>query len=475
MVSRLKFSMAKLSGKVVTQLSKIGPGGGKNIPGYAFDRIGGHESISELAKDLKIGSVLITGTNGKTTTTTLFIKLMTGDIEFRKSFENNTIHSIVTAILNQKGDLGIFEYGIRNLKYGIPDTVQKLINPIGVVYTTISKEHTQVAGVKNPFTAYYHAKQLLSKEMKRGVVVTNSDDPRTALIGINKQKDIHVNFYGLEIDNICDDDGISIKCPNCGELLNYSHKFLNHRGVYECSCGFKRPEPNVKLTKAEFGIDKWNLTIEGDLYNYIAKKNVSFKVEIAVPPFGFHNIYNTLASITAYATFTPKVENIESTIHEIFDNLDMSFIPPGRFEVVRVSDDKFIGLGQGDNGDALKINSMFMKQYINSPFEFIYTTPDVDEDDIFNDHYRVIKNMNPDHIIVVPGRTSVEKAEEYCEIIRRDFEGVDFYPLGYDEMAKRIEKLTDLALSSSYDYVIMSGCGEEQAMWEEIKKHIINR
>ena len=102
MVSGLKFNIAKLSGKVVTQLSKVGPGGGKNIPGYAFDRIGGHESISELAKDLKIGSVLITGTNGKTTTTTLFIKLMTGGIEFRKSFENNTINQHTLGALEKK-------------------------------------------------------------------------------------------------------------------------------------------------------------------------------------------------------------------------------------------------------------------------------------------------------------------------------------------------------------------------------------
>ena len=153
----------------------------------------------------------------------------------------------------------------------------------------------------------------------------------------------------------------------------------------------------------------------------------------------------------------------------------MSFIPPGRFEVVNVGGGKFVGLGQGDNGDALKINAMFMKQYIDGPFEFIYTTPDENEDDIFFDHYNVIKNMNPDHIIVVPGRTSIKKAEEYCEIIRRDYDEVDFYPLSYDEMAKRIEKLTSLALDSSYDYVIMSGCGEEQAMWEEIKKNMINR
>lgn len=196
-------------------------------------------------------------------------------------------------------------------------------------------------------------------------------------------------------------------------------------------------------------------------------------MDITVPPFGFHNIYNTLASITAYATFTPKAENIESTIHEIFDNLDMSFIPPGRFEVIKTSNGKFVGLGQGDNGDALKINSMFMEQYIKGPFEFIYTTPDEGEEDIFNDHYRVIKYLNPDHIIVAPGRKSVKKAEEYCEIIRRDFDEVDFYPLSYDEMAKRVEKLTGLALNSRYDYVIMTGCGEEQLMWEEIKKNII--
>lgn len=42
-------------------------------------------------------------------------------------------------------------------------------------------------------------------------------------------------------------------------------------------------------------------------------------------------------------------------------------------------------------------------------------------------------------------------------------------------MAVRIEKLAELALDSEYGYVIMTGCGEEQAMWEEIKKKLIKR
>ena len=474
MVGIVKYNMAKISGKVVSVLAKRGPGSGGTYPGHIFTKIGGQESISKLASDLKIGSVLITGTNGKTTTTTLLIKLMSNDIQIRKSYENNILNSIVTALLTQNGDMGIFEYGIRNLTYGIPDTVQKLIDPIGVVYTTISQEHTQVAGIKNPFEDYYKAKKLLSEGMQRGAIVTNADDPRTALIGLNKASDVDINYYGIEVDNVEDIGGEDIECPKCGQPLSYSKHFLNHRGVYTCQCGFKRPEPDVKLVNAEFNTDSWKLTIDGDLFNYTTSKNVNFNVELTVPPFGFHNIYNTLASITAYATFTPKVENIENTVKEIFNNLDMSFIPPGRFEVVDIGG-KYVGLGQGDNGDAIKINAMFMNQFVDGPLEFIYTTPDEDEEEIFNDHFEVVKSMNPDHVIVVPGRKSIEKAKEYYEIIKKEYPDAEFYPLSYDEMGVRIEKLTELASNSDYEYVIMTGCGEEQAMWEEIKKKMINR
>ena len=474
MVGKLKFNVAKIIGKVLSHVAHYGPGNGMNYPGLMFSKIAGQEAVGDLAKDLKLGSVLVTGTNGKTTTTTLFIKLISQDIQIRSSYENNTINTIATALLKYKGDLGVFEYGIRNIKYGIPDTVQRLVDPIGVVYTTISQEHTQVAGVKNPFESYFHAKELLSEGMTRGVVVANCDDPRTALIGINKSRDIDVNFYGISTDIIQDPGANTIKCPKCGEMLDYSHFYLNHRGIYTCKCGFKRPEPNVKLVGAEFNSDSWILNIEGELFNYFAKTNISLNLKLNVPPFGFHNIYNTLASITAYATFTPKLDNIENNIYNIFNNMDMSFIPPGRFEVVDVGG-KFIGLGQGDNGDALKINAMFMNQYVDGPLEFIYTTPDENEEEVFYDHYEVLKSMNPDSVIVVPGRKSIKKAEEYYNIIKKDYPSAKFYPLSYDEMKVRIEKLHQMAIDSEYKYVIMTGCGEEQEMWEEIKKKIIKR
>ena len=291
--------------------------------------------------------------------------------------------------------------------------------------------------------------------------------------GIDKENDVKVNYYGIETDDVEDINGNAVECPRCGEKLNYSKYILNHRGVYTCSCGFKRPELNVKVTDVEFNPDSWKLTIDGDLFNYTVSKNVKFNFDITVPAFGFHNIYNTLASITTYATFTPKVENIESTSKSVFNNLDMSFIPPGRFEVVDIGG-KFVGLGQGDNGDAAKINAMFMNQYVDGPLEFIYTTPDVDEEEIFDDHFEVIKSMNPAHIIVVPGRESIDKAHEYYELIKEEYPDAEFYPLSYSEMDVRIKKLVELARNSDYNYVIMTGCGEEQAMWERIKRNLID-
>ena len=147
----IKVAFAKTLAKIGAPISKLGSGSGKSLAGIIFTKMVGVDAVCELSGDVGIGSIILTGTNGKTTTTTLLIKLLSNDIEIRSSFESNTINAIASALIQQKGEIGVFEYGIRNIKYGIPDTVQRVVDPIGVVYTTISPEHAQVAGVKNPF------------------------------------------------------------------------------------------------------------------------------------------------------------------------------------------------------------------------------------------------------------------------------------------------------------------------------------
>ena len=65
MVRKFRFNFAKLTSKATSQLAKYGSGEGKAIPGYIFLKVGGIESLRELANELKLGSILVTGTNGK--------------------------------------------------------------------------------------------------------------------------------------------------------------------------------------------------------------------------------------------------------------------------------------------------------------------------------------------------------------------------------------------------------------------------
>lgn len=245
------YNLTKKFSQFTYKLLKVLPTGGKSYPGYLFIKYAGLDSIKKLANEqLETGSILITGTNGKTTTTTMLINLLSKDTDIISSVDNNTIYALTTALLSKKANIGVFEYGIRDIEHGIPDKVQKYVQPKGVLYTSISREHTQVLGKKNSFEQYVKAKTLLSKDMMNGVVMVNTDDPNTCNIGLNKQEEGHVIYYGLDTDMVEDVyEPADSYCPRCGKKLEYSRHYMNQRGVYSCECGFARHEPDIKVTK----------------------------------------------------------------------------------------------------------------------------------------------------------------------------------------------------------------------------------
>jgi len=467
---KIRCETAKISGKFAMNLVKLGKGMGKSFPGYLFLNIGTDNCLKELAKKPGIGSIIITGTNGKTTTTKLTSLLLANDTKISYNYDSNTINAIATGLLRDNIDLGIFEYGIRDIIHAIPDKVCELIQPIGVVYTNISREHTLVAGVQNPFNKYLKAKHLLSAPMKKGIVICNADDPRTAYIGKTKEKDTHVTYYGLEIDMNDKTSNTDVNCPLCGEILSYTIKYSNHRGIYSCNCGFKRPKPDIILTDLIKEFDQWTVKIKGNIYNYNHKKSIPVNLTVKTPAFGLYNLYNLLCAVTSYISFTPTPEKIENTIETITKTLDLSILPPGRFEIVKLND-KLVGMGQGDNGDALKANIQFMEDYIEDDFGFIYTTPDTGEDDIFEDHFNALLLSKPKKVYVVPGRTSIEAARKYYEEINKKLDA-EFYALAYEDMPKRRKEIIKLINKSPYKYIIVTGCGPEHYMWAELKSEL---
>lgn len=471
MAKTIKYHLAKKIGQFLYYTLKIMPTGGKSFPGLKFLDIAGEDALYDLTKDqIKTGSILITGTNGKTTTTTMIIDLLSMDTKLSKSVGNNTINALTTGLLVNNADMGVFEYGIRDVKHGVPDTICRLVDPIGVIYTNISREHTQVAGIKNPFKDYVHAKTLLSQQMNDGIIVTNADDPNTTYIGLKKEEDVHVTYYGFELEELNNQFGnTTVDCPKCGQKLEYSKQYMNQRGKYSCKCGFKRPEPDISVTSFTQTPQKWDIHIKGEVYNYHTRKNVNIDYDLSIPPFGIHNIYNIICSLTAYASFTPKPENIEHNAVKYYNNLDQGIVPPGRFELINYKN-KVVGVGQGDNGDALQVNSLLMQTVAKEKLEFIYTAPDEKEEEIFEDHIKTIKSINPDKLIIVPGRKSVEAARSYYTQVENDFNS-EFIPLEFD-FELRKNKILELIENSEYEYIIVTGCGEEIDLWEQIKNSI---
>ena len=150
----IRCALAQLAGKLSKYIIKLGRGMGKSFPGYIYLKIGKKECVSKLTSNLDIGSILITGTNGKTTTTKIIALLLGNDTDIIYNYESNTINAIITSLLDGNADLGVFEYGIRDIKHAIPDTVSRIIGPAGVVYTNVSREHSQIGVVKTHLKKY---------------------------------------------------------------------------------------------------------------------------------------------------------------------------------------------------------------------------------------------------------------------------------------------------------------------------------
>ncbi len=464
-----RYQFAKYAGIFTYYLLKVLPTGGKSFPGSVFLRIDHMSGLKRLTKQrINTGSILLTGTNGKTTTTKMLIGLLKNDTTVSKSYENNTIYALTTALLSSKSDIGVFEYGIRDIAHGKPDQVQENVDPMGVLYTNISREHTQVGGVKNSFEQYIFAKRLLSANMKDGIIIVNADDPNTSFIGEDKSKDCDIIYYGFETRDIEDPFKCQeVKCPKCESTLEYSFHYMNQRGIYSCDCGFKRREPDIKVTSIKAIEDKIDVTIEGSLKNH-QKKDIDVNINFSIPQIGFYNIYNALASTTAYLAFSPKPEGVEKVATNYFNNLDESIIPLGRFEIIKVGE-KIIGIGQGDNGDALRVNAITMSNILDgNDLDLIYTTPDANEHEIFLDHLSIIEQLKPTHINVLPGRISEKAAKEYFdEMVEKNIEA-EFHQVEYS-FSKKVELIKDLISNSKFKYILVSGCGEEQALWEKIK------
>lgn len=297
----LKLTLAIISAKLLTKLIKLtNRGGGTAAPGLLALNLE-PELIKRLVSKLPRGAVIISGTNGKTTTARILATIL--DQTKIKMIHNragsNLLRGIASAIITKStlfgkidAEMAIFEVDEATLPL-----ILEQITPRVLVLTNLFRDQLDRYGEVNTISTKW--KNALEKLPATTQVILNADDPAIAQLGDNLKA--QVKYYGIEdishnvgaVSRFAD----SKYCGYCATPLDYELVYISHLGKYSCpSCQKVRPQPEFTAVEIKFsGLKGTNLTV----------KLEGGRIQLNVPIPGLYNVYNILAA-TAVA-FTLKI------------------------------------------------------------------------------------------------------------------------------------------------------------------------
>jgi UDP-N-acetylmuramyl tripeptide synthase len=288
--------------RTVATLSRRLGRGGQTLPGVIAGKIAS-DLPRKLAEQLPHGCILVTGTNGKTTTTKLLVAaLRRGGASVLTNASGANLRSGVVAALLAAADLhgrigadvGVFEVDEASLRLVAPE-----LRPRHIVVLNLFRDQLDRYGEVDT-TAALLAEGIAATDAQ---LYLNADDARVASLAAAATG--RVSYYGIEQlpDRLTDARSAvdSDRCPKCGERLRFDRIFYSHLGHYSCPNGdFDRPRPDVTVTEVEHAdLDGTDFTV--------SINDVPRRMRCGLS--GTYNLYNALAavSVTAGLRLDPAV------------------------------------------------------------------------------------------------------------------------------------------------------------------------
>ncbi len=270
----------------------VNPDRGSNMPGRIALRIA-PRAFEALAGRLSHPIVLISGTNGKTTTTSFvaeIISVVSGRVTTNKAGANLKA-GLVSTLLDGAGAPACLE-----VDEGALPGVLAECRPDFVALLNLTRDQLDRYGEIDTIASNWL--DALSRQDSETTVLANADDPRIAYIASALRrlpKGPRVVFFGVESHHPGDTSSRpspdAAACPVCGGDLSYSVCYPTGGGIYRCSaCGFERPQPDYCATSYE------SLGLAGAR---VGLECPSGPIKLALPLSGLHNAYNALAATAA--------------------------------------------------------------------------------------------------------------------------------------------------------------------------------
>ena len=290
---QLRLTGAIVLGRATAAASRaLRLGGGTTMPGRVAHAIA-PDVMQRLASRLPHGCVVVTGTNGKTTTSRLMSHILaaTGLVSVHNRAGANLAAGITAALVQRAswrgdpdGDVGIFEVDEATLP-----GVWTPLRPRVVVLTNLFRDQLDRYGEIDMVSGRWRA-ALEGPQPQDTTVIYNADDPLVA--------EVAGRFEGRRVpfgiaDASCGAGTLehaadARHCYRCGVPYQYAVVYFGHMGDYRCpQCGTRRPDPVVAAEAVDV------LGIQGNAFTLRSSQG-SVRVKTVLP--GVYNIHNVLAA-----------------------------------------------------------------------------------------------------------------------------------------------------------------------------------
>ena len=316
-----KLALARTAGTI----SRLRGGGGTSLPGKLLMRLE-PEAIEALGGRLEMGSVLVSATNGKTTTAALAAAVLErGGLSLvHNQAGANMAGGVASTLLEAAGRKGAIagELGLFEVDEMWLDQLARQLHPKAVVLGNLFRDQLDRYGELDAIAERWAAAVGQSGPAGAAELVCNADDPLLADLGRDRER---VLYYGVEDDTLALEGmahaADAKHCRRCGAPYVFDAVYMGHLGHYHCaSCAQKRPSPTV-LARA--------VTLEGVRAARFTLCTPGGEAEVKLGLPGLYNVYNALAAAALGVA-------MEVPLEAIVAGLEATEAAFGRAETVRV-------------------------------------------------------------------------------------------------------------------------------------------
>ena len=296
---------AKLTGSAIR---RAGRGGGTAAPGLVADRLD-PALLSKIARRLPHGTVVVAGTNGKTTTSRMLADILEAagyQVAHNRS-GSNLVRGVAAAFAarasltgDPRAEIGVIETD----EAAFPEVV-RLVAPRVILLNNLFRDQLDRYGEMNTIASLWRA--TLATLPPETTVVVNVDDP--ALAEITSDTRARRLSFGLAETNprhhlaALPHAADAATCRRCGHDLVYAALYAAHLGDWRCpNCSAARPPLDFRGCEIALdGVEALRMTVDvvaapsGSPRDWGAGRDRQLELTVGVP--GLYNAYNALAAV----------------------------------------------------------------------------------------------------------------------------------------------------------------------------------